>query len=733
MLLTAVIALLGSGYFWISAEYSDFKQESEHLLSDFIEKQKSLIRYEVNKALDFVIYNQKQTEQRLQENIKNRVYEAYDIAMNIYNENKADKTPKQIEKLIKDALRPIRFNNGRGYYFAVTMTGIEKLYPVAPQFEEQNLINLQDSKQNFVIRDEIKVAKEHGEGFVRDFWRKPDSGDDMIYPKITFVKSFAPLNWYIGTGEYLDDVTKDIQKESLERISEIRFGENGYIFVHKYNGDALISNGEIVTFSTNLWNVTDPDGNKVIQLEREAVNNPEGDFITYSWRKMEGEFPEKKISFIRGFPEWEWMIGAGFYINDIQPEITALRILLEKRIRNNILKILLVLIILMFIIYTITRFNYRRMSRNFMIFLDFFHKAAHNSLTIDVDKLSFQEFISLAEPANKMLETRSNAEKLLKESEKKYKMVVTNQGEGVVLLDADRNFIFANPAAENIFEVESEKLIGRNLTQFLIEEIEIRENHFETRIKTDNGNYKDLLVTSTLHENEGTNNQETLQIFRDISLRKAIERERDENRERLKLINRILRHDITNNLTVIKSAIKIFFRNKNDDILKDAISYADKSVKLISDMRKQEEMLSIKKLKTINIRKFISDVMQSYPELTFSLAGESLVLADDTVNSVIDNIVRNAVIHGKATNMEVSIMEDSTNCFVSFSDNGSGIPEEIKGNIFDEGFKHGNSGNTGLGLYIVKQTMEHFEGSVSVTNNKQHGAVFTLAFRKALL
>jgi PAS domain S-box-containing protein len=732
MLLIAIISIIGSGFFWISSEYSEYRKQVKHLQENFIANQKSVIQNEVYKTLDLIDYRKKQTETRLQNNIKIRVYEAIAIAANIYEENKNDKTKFQIEKMIKDALRPIRFNNGRGYFFAVTMTGIEKLYPVAPQFEEQNLLNLQDTAGNFVIRDEIKIVKEFGEGFARDFWRKPDSGDDMIYPKITFVKYFKPLNWYIGTGEYLDDVEKDIQKESLERISNIRFGKSGYVFVNKYDGEPLISEGEIVTEQKNLWEHTDSDGIKVFQIQLEAAKKPEGDFIHYSWKKMGKENPEKKISFIRGFPDWDWVIGAGFYSNDIEPEIIGLNQQLEKRVRVNMLKILLVLIILMFTSYIITRVNYIRLKKNFQIFLNFFHDAAHKSLTIDINHLSFQEFISLAESANRMIETKIKADTLLKESEEKYKMVVTNQGEGVVLLDMNKNFLFANPAAEKICGVSTNGLYGRNFNEFIVETYEHRSHHFETRIKTEQGEMKDLLVTSTNHENENGNMQGTLEIFRDITFRKAIERERDENRERLKLINRILRHDITNNLTVIKSALKIFFRNKNEEVLKDAMTYADKSVKLISEMRKQEEMVTVKNLKMLNINKFISETMKSYPELDYTLTGECTVFADDSVNSVIDNIVRNAIMHGHATKMEISVIEHHEYCQVSFSDNGIGIPEKIADKIFDEGFKYGETGNTGIGLFIVKKTMENYEGTVTVKNNKPQGAIFTLEFRKTL-
>jgi|GEM_PF-5798430 len=53
-------------------------------------------------------------------------------------------------------------------------------------------------------------------------------------------------------------------------------------------------------------------------------------------------------------------------------------------------------------------------------------------------------------------------------------------------------------------------------------------------------------------------------------------------------------------------------------------------------------------------------------------------------------------------------------CEVRIADHGTGIPNEMKEHIFEENFVHGETGNTGLGLYIVRNAMESYGGSVYV-------------------
>jgi len=105
--------------------------------------------------------------------------------------------------------------------------------------------------------------------------------------------------------------TDSLKQEILEFISCIRYNSEGYIFVNTYSGEALITDGKIVSKPQNIWELTDPNGVKVIQEERKAVNNPNGDFIYYTWNKLTKDVPASKVSFIKGIPDWEWMLGAG--------------------------------------------------------------------------------------------------------------------------------------------------------------------------------------------------------------------------------------------------------------------------------------------------------------------------------------------------------------------------------------------------------------------------------------
>lgn len=403
MLSVAVISIIVIGSFWVSSVYSRFNREAQILRQELNEEHKSSIRSQVESATDYIEFRRSKTEAQLKKNLRQRVYEVSAVAYHIYEKNKDLLPAEEVMSKIKEALRPIRFNEGRGYFFIVSLEGIEILYPVAPQFENQNLLDLQDAKGNYVIRDEIELVNRMGEGFIKDYWRKPNETDGMIHPKMTFVKRFEPYGWYLGTGEYLNDFEEEVREDVLDRLARIRFGKEGYIFVNDYDGNQIITDGKRVNVSKNLWELTDPNGVKVIQEERRAVENPDGDYIYYTWKKLTDALPAPKVSFIKGIPEWRWMLGAGIYLDEVEAVIAQKKLELRDSVRKQIIKILIILISLVVFVVLAAKLISQHIKKGFDVFSHFFNKAAAQSILIEPAQLTFAEFKQLAGSANRMI------------------------------------------------------------------------------------------------------------------------------------------------------------------------------------------------------------------------------------------------------------------------------------------------------------------------------------------
>jgi signal transduction histidine kinase len=202
--------------------------------------------------------------------------------------------------------------------------------------------------------------------------------------------------------------------------------------------------------------------------------------------------------------------------------------------------------------------------------------------------------------------------------------------------------------------------------------------------------------------------------------------------ESLGVANKILRHDIANELLVISSSLDLYKQNGRERDLLRAQSSLQRMQSIISQMRELDSfLLSRSDMVPTSLRRAIDKVMPSL-ELPYTIEGEATVLADPALNAVIENLARNAKRHGKAGKVEFTITMKNGVVTLVVRDDGKGLPEENVVRIFMEGVAFGESRGTGLGLYLVRRTMERYGGSISAGNDDRGGARFELTFRSAV-
>ena len=414
-----VIAVLVGymGYYWISREYVSFERESLDISSNYVAARKEMIRREIDRTLNFIAYKRKTTESRIRQDIRARIYDAHALASQIVERNKDKLTRKQLEDMVRETLRPIRFNKGRGYYFATGLDGVEQLFADRPEMEGAPILDMKDTQGKWIIRDMIHIVKSQDEGFIEYTWTKPESAG-REFPKLAFVKLFKPFNWLIGTGEYLDDMDAELREETLDRIRSLRVGNDGYVFVINYDGDVLCNFPHSPFGGKNLNEAGSPIAREVFQKLQLYSHAPEGGFIRYTWPKPSTGENAEKISFVRAVPEWRWYIGTGAYIDEIQQVIADNRQSLQKRVRSEATHALVALGIGLIATVLLAHVFSRRIQAQCGLLTRFFEGAAREDITIDPSAMSIREFRVLARAANQMVAERKQLEERISRSEK---------------------------------------------------------------------------------------------------------------------------------------------------------------------------------------------------------------------------------------------------------------------------------------------------------------------------
>jgi len=140
MVILAFISVGLAGYSRIVNEYERFKKEEITLREEYVNTRENLIKNETDKVIDYIEYKKSKAETRLKQIIRSRTNEAYAVAINLYNQHRATKSLDELKKIIIDALRPIRYNNQRGYYFITRLDGVEILFADRPEMEGLNIV-----------------------------------------------------------------------------------------------------------------------------------------------------------------------------------------------------------------------------------------------------------------------------------------------------------------------------------------------------------------------------------------------------------------------------------------------------------------------------------------------------------------------------------------------------------------------------------------------------------------
>ncbi|MDN5126398.1 cache domain-containing protein [Aliarcobacter butzleri] len=321
-----------------------FNKERRTIEQKYILKNKEIIKEEVSRVFTFTKQLQKNTEEELKQNVKNRVYEAHEMATNIYEKYKITKSKQEIFQIIKVALSGIRFNEGRGYFFIDDIYGNKLSHPIDTSIEGKNFLNYTDVNGYKFFENIVNTIKEKTERFDEYYWYKPNTNKE-IERKIAFYKTFEPLNIAIGTGEYFDDFEKIIQKKALDYINLVRFGKSGYIFIINYDGTYLNHIRKDYIGKNYLENDEVKDKKRVISDLINIAKNGNG-FYTYIQNKPSTEHPTEKISFVQGMDDWNWLIGAGFYEDDLNQEIADVKKKLDRNYEKYALNILILGMIL---------------------------------------------------------------------------------------------------------------------------------------------------------------------------------------------------------------------------------------------------------------------------------------------------------------------------------------------------------------------------------------------------
>lgn len=228
---------------------------------------------------------------------------------------------------------------------------------------------------------------------------------------------------------------------------------------------------------------------------------------------------------------------------------------------------------------------------------------------------------------------------------------------------------------------------------------------------------------------------ERLETFRHLRAQAA---EAHRQREQLDVLNRVLRHDIRNDMNTIvawgemlEDEVTPEGRDKLDRILRagrhvvELTNVArDLSEIIHGDESPNRTPISLRRILTEELEKR----REAFPDAEITMSDppdpDTRVLANELLSSVFRNLVNNAVQHNYVARPRVwiSVEETDESVRVAVADNGPGVPDDMKATLFGEGQKGLESGGTGIGLFLVQRLVESYDGDVWIEDRTAEDA-----------
>lgn len=172
---------------------------------------------------------------------------------------------------------------------------------------------------------------------------------------------YASAQKEIQEGKEKQSVTQEHQTKAKEAIKALRFGTDGYFWINDFTPKMVMHPANPSLDGKALGQSKDPNG-KFLFNEFVSVASSKGKgVVDYMWPKPGFEKPQPKISFVEGFKEWDWIIGTGIYVDDIDAKITAEQLKSDEAIRSLIVRNIMASLVLVLLFGGVSFFLSRRL------------------------------------------------------------------------------------------------------------------------------------------------------------------------------------------------------------------------------------------------------------------------------------------------------------------------------------------------------------------------------------
>ncbi len=628
------------------------------------------------------------------------------------------------EASAKQRLREILFSQKigkNGYIYCVDSNGIAVEHPF-PAVMGVNFSEFQ------FVQEQMRRK----EGYLEYEWKNP--GEKTPRPKALYMTFFEPWDWILSVSCYREEFRELINiSDFKDSILSLSFGKTGYSYV-------IDSKGEVVVhpvLSGNLWNARDADGRYLVRLQAETKNGK----LIYSWRNPGEERFREKIVIYNYIQEYDWVVASTCYLEEFYAPL--------KSVRNIVFGTVVIILVLVLpttfsIAGSITR-PLRQLEHklsqgtngNFAGRMELRSKD-------EIGKLAFyfNRFMDRLESYNQKIQAevaqkRKTAEALEK-SEELFSKAFRSSPSGIFIADLSTNqLIDANPSFLNFISHKRSDAIGKSISDLSIFYYPESLKRLINLLNLD-GQVLDMDLDFVSAEGDvrtGTINAETVHIWGQKCVLCAVDDRTEAKRLELEVIEisererrqlgQYLHDDLCSHLLGIEVMQKVLRQkiathgygdlasiDKIRDLVQDAINKTSRISRGLCPINIAEQGLEM------TLEELCRDIQEIYGVSCSLSHDEKPFFQDSKIATHIYYIAReaayNAVKHGKAQHIALSLSRKGNTGRLQIRDDGKGIPKSLK--------------LKGMGIRIMHYRARRIGAILEARRDSDRGSIVCLTF-----
>jgi len=166
--------------------------------------------------------------------------------------------------------------------------------------------------------------------------------------------AYSTLDYYAQLAKNGKLSNDDAQKSAVAAIKALKYGNNDYFWINDMQPRMIMHPMKPEMDGTDLSDYKDPNGKRLFVAFVDVCKKDGAGFVDYYWPKPGKSKPVPKISYVKAFPVWGWVVGSGIYLDDLTD--------MEKEFTATISKSIVLTIVILILGVAVSWFTARSIS-----------------------------------------------------------------------------------------------------------------------------------------------------------------------------------------------------------------------------------------------------------------------------------------------------------------------------------------------------------------------------------